>query len=144
MMERTLAAAVASTLIPGGKLANGVEVLSAGRLLDEAVLSAWLGQKESEAAVTTILAETDGARAFIEAAPERRVVALQAAEGKRRASFAELVAALLKLYYEHPSVLEAFGWRSAPPQPAGHDLEAVDVSHFEQVAARGPIWRKTI
>jgi hypothetical protein len=142
MMERSFAVTLASALIPGGKLANGVEAPCAGRLLDEAVLSQWLAQKGSEAAVAAILREIGGADAFIEASPERRVAALQVAEADQRSSFDKLAAALLTLYYEHPAVLEAFGWRSAPPQPGGHDLEGLDDSRFERVVARGPIWRK--
>ena len=144
MTERSFAATVASALVPGGKLANGVEAPSAGQLIDEAALAEWLAQKGSEAAVTAILGETGGARAFIAAAPERRGVALRVAEADQQPSFDSLVTALKTLYYEHPTVLAAFGWRSAPPQPAGHDLDDVDATRFERVAARGPIWRETV
>ena len=108
-MQGTFASAVASTLVPGGKLANGVAAPCAGQLIDEAALSDWFAQKRFEPAVAAILEEFEDARAFMDAAPERRIGALRAAEARQRSSFAELVATLLQLYYEHPTVLEAFG-----------------------------------
>lgn len=144
MMETIFAAAVASTLVPGGRLANHVMVPCAGRLLDEAHLSDWLAGNECAAAVAAILEVTGGARAFIEASPERRTTALQVAEAEQRPSFDRLVATLLQLYYEHPTVLESFGWRTAPPQPDGHELPSIDNDRFEPVTKRGQIWRKVV
>lgn len=58
--------------------------------------------------------------------------------------FRDLVLSLIKPYYESGQVLEAMGWRSAPPQPHGHALAAMDADlapALDKVAARQRIWR---
>ncbi len=144
MMNRSFAATVASTLLPGGELANGVDVPCAGRLIDEATMSQWIAHDDAKAAVEAILDEAGGARAFVELPAARRADALRVAEAGHGSAFDKLVTELFKLYYEHPTVLAAFRWRSAPPQPEGHDLKGFNESRFERVAARGPIWRNIV
>jgi hypothetical protein len=56
----------------------------------------------------------------------------------------ELVLALIKAYYESGQVLEAMGWRSAPPQPQGHVLASMDealASSLHRIAERKRLWR---
>ena len=48
---------------------------------------------------------------------------------------------LLAAYYCHPAVVAAFGWRSDPPQPKGHELEPFDDALLAPVKARKPFWR---
>ena len=58
--------------------------------------------------------------------------------------FRDLVMALIKPYYESGPVLEAMGWRSAPPQPQGHKVAPMEETlgrELAKVAARKRIWR---
>ena len=58
--------------------------------------------------------------------------------------FRDLVLSLIKPYYESGPVLEAMGWRSAPPQPIGHVIApmADDLTQaLAEIAARKRIWR---
>jgi len=58
--------------------------------------------------------------------------------------FRDLVMALIKPYYESGPVLEAMGWRSAPPQPQGHRIVPMDealASELTKVARRKRMWR---
>ncbi len=137
MTDRAFAAALASTLIPGGRLAHGVEAPAAGALLDEQTLGAWLALP----AAAAILNEIKAQQQFAESDAEEREAVLREIETAEPAAFAALVATLLRLYYEHPAVLEAFGWSSAPPQPDGHRLADFDTARFDAVAKRGSIWR---
>lgn len=58
--------------------------------------------------------------------------------------FRDLVLSLIKPYYESGPVLEAMGWRSAPPQPTGHVVARMDAQldqALAKVAGRKRIWR---
>jgi hypothetical protein len=58
--------------------------------------------------------------------------------------FRDLVMAVIKPYYESGPVLEAMGWRSAPPQPQGHKVVPMEETlgrELAKVAARKRIWR---
>ena len=65
-------------------------------------------------------------------------------EKSHPAEFRELAMALIKSYYESAPVLEAMGWRSAPPQPQGHVIAPMDEAlapALARIAARKRIWR---
>ena len=65
-------------------------------------------------------------------------------EQNHPAEFRELVMALIKPYYESAPVLEAMGWRSAPPQPQGHVVAPMDEAlapALARIAGRKRIWR---
>ena len=65
-------------------------------------------------------------------------------EQSHPAEFRALVMALIKPYYESAQVLEAMGWRSAPPQPQGHKIAAMDQTlapALARVAERKRLWR---
>jgi len=65
-------------------------------------------------------------------------------EQNHTAEFRELVMALIKPYYESAPVLEAMGWRSAPPQPQGHVVAPMDEAlapALARIAGRKRIWR---
>ena len=58
--------------------------------------------------------------------------------------FREFVLPLIKAYYESGQVLEAMGWRSAPPQPQGHKVAPMDEAltpALIRVAERKRLWR---
>ena len=58
--------------------------------------------------------------------------------------FRDFAMALIKPYYESGQVLEAMGWRSAPPQPRGHQVAPMDdtlAPALARVAERKRLWR---
>jgi len=78
------------------------------------------------------------------AAPEKRQAVVNEMERSHGQEFRDLVLSLIKPYYESGPVLEAMGWRSAPPQPTGHVIApmADDLTQaLAEIAARKRIWR---
>jgi hypothetical protein len=76
--------------------------------------------------------------------PEKREAVLIELERSHGQEFRDLVLSLIKPYYESGPVLEAMGWRTAPPQPTGHELApmATDLTQaLAEIAARRRIWR---
>ena len=65
-------------------------------------------------------------------------------EAEHPQQFRDFVLSLIKSYYESGHVLEAMGWRSAPPQPQGHQVAAMDEAlapALARVAERKRLWR---
>lgn len=76
--------------------------------------------------------------------PARRGEVLTEFERSHAQDFRDLVLSLIKPYYESGPVLEAMGWRTAPPQPTGHVIAAMaaDLDQaLAEIAARKKIWR---
>jgi hypothetical protein len=76
--------------------------------------------------------------------PDKREAVLIELERSHGQEFRDLVLSLIKPYYESGPVLEAMGWRTAPPQPTGHELApmATDLNEaLAKIAARKRIWR---
>jgi hypothetical protein len=91
--------------------------------------------------VVAALADRD---AFLMAAPADRVAQLRIAELNAPEAFKVLLAEALATYYEAPPVVAALGWRTAPPQPHGHDIAPNDEAAWpmlDKVKARGERWR---
>lgn len=75
---------------------------------------------------------------------EKRAAVLSRLEQSHPQDFRDLVLSLIKPYYESGPVLEAMGWRSAPPQPTGHAIAPMDAElgqALARVAARKRMWR---
>ena len=91
----------------------------------------------------------DAARPILGAIDRMAFRANAAAEVQRIAQarpdeFRILLNQALAAYYQAPSVQAALGWRSEPPQPAGHRLSAGDESAWQlldKVRQRGRLWR---
>lgn len=76
--------------------------------------------------------------------PEKRQAVLNKMERDHGQEFRDLVLSLIKPYYESGPVLEAMGWRTAPPQPTGHVIAPMtdDLTQaLAEIAARKRIWR---
>ena len=98
-----------------------------------------------EAVLLDIARRIGGAEAFIAATPAQRSDAIRACAAANAEAFRALLLPLLADYYESDAVLTALGWRSAPPQPQGHALAAMDAATRQRlvtVRRRGPIWRR--
>ncbi|QIG51112.1 hypothetical protein G5V57_27360 [Nordella sp. HKS 07] len=75
---------------------------------------------------------------------KKRTAVLSSLEQSHPQDFRDLVLSLIKPYYESGPVLEAMGWRSAPPQPTGHAIAPMDAELSQalaRVAARKRMWR---
>jgi len=82
--------------------------------------------------------------AFLTASPADRVAQLRIVETNVPDAFKALLTEALATYYEAPAVVAALGWRSAPPQPHGHDVapnDDADWRGLEKVKGRGQLWR---
>ena len=135
--------ALVDTLLPGGDVAHGVTLPAASELDIHLRLESWLGDQHPEIVKAVALIATHGGdeAAFASADIATRASVISAAQKEQSAVFAILISQCLTAYYEHPHVIEAFGWTSAPPQPAGHALAPFDVDLLAPVRARGHIWR---
>lgn len=74
----------------------------------------------------------------------RRQAILVTIEQAHPQDFRDFVLPLIKAYYESGQVLEAMGWRSAPPQPQGHVVAPMDAAlkpALARVAQRRRLWR---
>ena len=74
----------------------------------------------------------------------KRIGILMDLEAEHPQEFRDFVLSLIKAYYESGQVLEAMGWRSAPPQPQGHRVAPMDEAlapALARVAERKRLWR---
>ena len=74
----------------------------------------------------------------------KRDAVLSLIEQTHPQEFRDLVMAVIKPYYESGPVLEAMGWRSAPPQPQGHKVAPMDealAAELARIAGRKRMWR---
>ena len=133
-MSRVLLLAILDTMLPGDA---GQPPLPAA---SEAGLELETLERLAEPAVAA-LADHDG---FLMASPVDRVAQLRIVELNVPDAFKSLLAEALATYYEAPPVVAVLGWRTAPPQPHGHDVAPNDDATWrslEKVKARGQLWR---
>jgi hypothetical protein len=133
-MSRVLLLAMLDTMFPGDA---GQPPLPAA---SEAGLDLGMLERLAEP-VMAALADRD---AFLMAAPADRVALLRVVELNVPDAFKALLAEALATYYEAPPVVAALGWRTAPPQPHGHDVAPSDDALWRtlhKVKARGQLGR---
>jgi hypothetical protein len=133
-MSRALLLAVLDTMLPGDAGQPPLPPAS------EAGLDLGTLERLAEPVVAA-LADRD---AFLMAAPADRVALLRIVELNAPDAFKALLAEALATYYEAPPVVAALGWRTAPPQPHGHDVAPDDdaTRHaLDKVRVRGQLWR---
>ena len=128
-------AAVIDTLLPGDDaLPSGTR---AG--LDPAAYAA-----SHRAVFDAFAAQAGSFERFIGADEGARTTAVTAVERALPDAFRALLVAVLSDYYETPALLTALGWRTDPPQPAGHTVANLDKSTaegLERVRQRTKLWR---
>jgi hypothetical protein len=133
-MTRVLLLAVLDTMLPGD---SGQPPLPPA---SEAGFDLGVLERLAEP-VLAALADRD---AFLTAGPADRVAQLRLVETNVPDAFKALLAEALAAYYEAPPVVAALGWRTAPPQPHGHDVAPNDDALWralDKVKARGQLWR---
>lgn len=82
---------------------------------------------------------------FLAADVVARAEMLRGVEQADPAAFRAFLDRALAAYYQAPAVLTAFGWRSAPPMPEGHQLAGNDglaLALLDKVGNRSPLWRR--
>jgi hypothetical protein len=128
-------AAVIDTLLPGDDaLPSGTQ---AG--LNPAAYGA-----SHRAVFGAIAAQAGGDDLFARADENVRCAALAAIERAAPDAFRALLVSVLSDYYEAPPVLAALGWRTDPPQPAGHampELNDLTAERLERARRRAKLWR---
>jgi hypothetical protein len=133
-MTRVLLLAVLDTMLPG----------DAGQPPLPPASKAGLDLGTLERLAQPVVAALPDRDAFLMAAPADRVAQLRIAELNAPEAFKALLAKALPAYYEAPPVVAALGWRTAPPQPHGHDIAPNDETIWhalDTVKARGQLWR---
>jgi hypothetical protein len=91
-----------------------------------------------------IAAQAGSSEPFLRADEKARMAILQAVERAVPDAFRALLVTALTDYYEAPAVLTALGWRTDPPQPAGHAVLKMDdptAARLERVRRRARLWR---
>jgi hypothetical protein len=141
VIDKKFLAAVVDTLVPGGALANGVVAPAASTIGVADGLAYDTGdprQTETLRNVLAAIAQASGGEVeFASGSEELRIAALKCVEALRPQDFLALVTTALIRYYEHPSVVTAFGWPARPPQPLGHAMPPFDPALLEPVIKRG-------
>ncbi len=141
-MTPAFLAAVVDTLLPGeASSPDGRIALPSGT-----AAGVDLGPyREAARPVLQAIADAAGdPQAFVDLGGAGRRGILQAVQREAAEEFARLLALLLPDYYESAQVLRAFGWRTEPPQPLGHDVLAMDEAtrrKLERVRLSGQRWR---
>jgi hypothetical protein len=134
-MTPELLAAVIDTLLPGDDA-----LPSATRAgLDPSAYAA-----SHRAVLDAIAAQAGGPDAFLRANESVRMATLRAVERATPDPFRALLTMVLSDYCEAPAVLTALGWRSEPPQPAGHTVPTLDSLASDRLnwaQRRGKLWR---
>ena len=133
-MSRAILMAVLDTMFPG----------DAGEPPLPAASEAELDPGKLERLAEPVIAALADRDAFLMAAAADRVAQLRIVELNVPEAFKALLAEALATYYEAPPVVAALGWRTAPPQPHGHEVAPNDDATWrglEKVKARGQLWR---
>jgi hypothetical protein len=135
-------AAVIDTLLPGEeKVPPGATPLPSGTQagLDPAAFS-----NAHRAVFDAIAVRAGSCELFVRADEGARSAIVKTVERALPDAFRALLTTVLSDYYEAPPVLAALGWRSEPPQPAGHAIPTTDeptVRRLARVTERGALWR---
>lgn len=133
-MSRAMLLALLDTMFPG----------DAGEPPLPAASVAMLDLGSLERLAEPVIAALNDRDGFLMASAADRVAQLRIAELNVPDGFRALLAEALAAYYEAPAVVAAFGWRSAPPQPHGHEVAPDDDATWQglgEVKARGQLWR---
>jgi len=134
-MTPAFLAAVLDTLLPGDDA-----LPSATRAgLDPATYAG-----PHRAMFDAIAVQAGSPETFLRADESARAATLHAVERTEPDALRALLTIVLSDYYEAPAVLAALGWRSEPPQPAGHTvptLGSLADDRSEWARRRGKLWR---
>jgi hypothetical protein len=92
------------------------------------------------AAIEARSAERHGG-AFTALPEPQQIAVLAAVEAEQSSAFSAFLVQVYNGYYSHPRVVQALGLPPGPPSRRPHQLQPLQPSRLDQVAARGPIYR---
>lgn len=142
-MNQDFFRAVVDTLIPGETVPGeaGLPALPSGRAAGVDLTP----YAEAHGDVLRAIAVSAGGEDSFTATDEAsRARLLQFIERDQPDGFRALVVQLLQDYYETDVVLTAMGWRTDPPQPAGHSLMRINTTTnaaLARVKQKNKMWR---
>ncbi len=142
--QLALLADVLDRLIPSADGLPAAGALGVADYIDRVLA----GSTELRRAILEVLHQIDGtagrehSRAFCELEGGRKDAVLRRVEASEPASFQALLRQAYNGYYSDPTVIKGLGLEARPPQPAGYELEAGDLSPLEKVKSRGRMYRE--
>ncbi len=135
-------AAVIDTLLPGERTAPPAAMpLPSGTQAD---LDPTAYASSHRAVFDAIAGQAGSCELFVRADESARDAILKTVERVMPDAFRALLVTVLSDYYEAPPVLAALGWRTDPPQPAGHLVQNTDQTTLrlpERGTVKKKLWR---
>lgn len=119
---------IVDTVLPGLPAEGNLAALPAASTvgIDEALavhLNTHPQAAELQHIVDLIVTQAGGLGALAAADEQTAVQIVAAVEAKDERMFNILLDLVAADYYDHPAVMQAFGWRPGSPQPQGYRLE---------------------
>ena len=142
--QRALLTDVLDRLIPSAGRLPAAGALGVADYVDRVLA----GCADLRRTILEVLLQIDAAagrehsRAFSELEGSRKDAVLRRVEAFEPANFEALLRQAYNGYYSDPAVITGLGLEARPPQPAGYELEAGDLSPLEKVKRRGRMYRE--
>ena len=142
--QRALLTDVLDRLIPSTEGLPAAGALGVADYIDLVIA----GATDIRRAILEVLLQIDAAagrehsRAFTELDGGSKDAVLRQVEASEPAIFQALLRQAYNGYYSNPTVVTGLGLEARPPQPAGYELEAGDLSPLEKVRRRGRMYRE--
>ncbi len=142
--QRALLADVLDRLIPSTERLPAAGALGVADYIDRVLA----GSTDLRRAILEVLLQIDAtagrehSRAFSELEGGCKDAVLRRVETVEPGSFQALLRQAYNGYYSDATVITGLGLEARPPQPAGYELEAGDLSSLERVKRRGRMYRE--
>ena len=134
---------VLDRLIPSTARLPGAGALGVADYIDRVLA----GSTDLRRAILDVVLQIDAtagrehSTAFSELEGGRQHAVLGRVEASEPANFQALLRQAYNGYYSDPTVITGLGLEARPPQPAGYELEAGDLTPLEKVKRRGRVYR---
>ena len=142
--QRALLTDVLDRLVPSTERLPAAGALGVANYIDR-VLAGSTDLRRAILEVLLLIDATAGrehSRAFSELEGSRKDAVLRRVETVEPEGFQALLRQAYNGYYSDPTVITGLGLEARPPQPAGYELEAGDLSPLEKVKRRGRMYRE--
>ena len=142
--QRALLTDVLDRLIPPAGSLPAAGALGVADYIDRVLA----GSTDLRRTILEVLLQIDAtagrehSRAFSELEGSRKDAVLRRVETAEPEGFQALLRQAYNGYYSDPTVITSLGLEARPPQPAGYELEAGDLSPLEKVKRRGRMYRE--
>ena len=141
--QRAMLADVLDRLIPSTARLPAAGALGVADYIDRVLA----GSTDLRRAILDVVLQIDAtagrehSTAFSELEGGRQDAVLGRVEASEPANFQALLRQAYNGYYSDPTVITGLGLEARPPQPAGYELEAGDLTPLEKVKRRGRVYR---